>query len=388
MIRDAKASGAGTGRRLSSIFVGAALTIGLLQGRPAEARTFNVPCDDAALLAAIGAIESNGEEDVLWLAEGCTYALDFPWIVDADGGFPEGFPLTVHGRGATLSGSGQHPVLVVNPTAVLALERVTVTDGFTTGDGGAIQNIGSLTLTESSVTGSEAATGGGISNFENSRLALIRSTVSGNRAGSLGGGIRNRGGRVTLIGSTVSGNTATDSSANGGGLYSSGAARVMIANSTVTGNSSRFGAGVFSDGGATAIHNSTLAGNEIRGGGNGGALYVRNSAVKLAHSLLADSVFELDNGFECVLDLFATITATSANLIEDGSCQIEGALTGDPRLGPPAGSPAHLPLLPGSPAIDAGGNQACTGLDQRGEPRRDGDRDGLVACDLGSYEAP
>ena len=110
--------------------------------------------------------------------------------------------------------------------------------------------------------------------------------------------------------------------------------------------------------------------------------------MKLAHSIVADSDFEFDNGYECVLDLAGTIVPSGANLVEDGSCALAGALSGDPRLGAPAGSPAHYPLQPGSPAIDAGGNQYCTGLDQRGEQRRDGDGNGLVACDLGSYEAP
>jgi len=376
-------------RLFGPVLLGVALGLVLVRPPAAHARTFNVPCENLTLLSVIGTVETNGEEDVVWLAESCEYTLGAAWIVDHDGGSPEGFPVTVHGRGATISGGDQHPVFVVNPTAVVSMDGVTLTGGFSAGEGGAVQNLGSLTLTDSAVSDSQARSGGGIVNYENGRLALIRSTVSGNRAEDLGAGIRNQGGRVTLIASTVSGNTATRYGSNGGGLYSAGAgARVTLANSTLYGNSSRFGAGVFSDGGAMAIHNCTLAGNQIRDGGNGGGIYVRASSVKLAYSIVADSVFEQDNGYECVLDLGGTILPSGTNLIEDGSCALADALSGDPLLGPATGAPAYYPLLPGSPAIDAGGNQYCTGRDQRGEPHRDGDRNGLVACDLGSYEAP
>jgi hypothetical protein len=373
-------------RLLGSVLLGAALGIA---ASAAQARTFNVPCNDSALLAALITVNTNGEEDVVWLAESCRYALDVSVVIDPDGGFPEGHPVTIHGRGATLSGSGQRTVVSVDPTAVLSVEGLTVTSGFSTGDGGAIQNLGVLTLTDSVVSDSEALSGGGILNETNGRLTLIRSEVSGNRAESHGAGIRNRGGRVTLIASALTGNRTTGSNPNGGGLYSEGSgARVTLANSTVSGNSSRFGAGLFSDGGTMAVHNCTLSDNRVPDGGNGGALYVRGSSVKLAHSILANSVFELDGGSECVLDLGGAIVPSSPNLVEDGSCTLAGALSGDPLLGPPTGTPAYHPLLPESPAIDAGGNQSCTGTDQRGAPHRDGDGNGLIACDLGSYEAP
>lgn len=395
MNRDANASGVGTARSILStcashpVLVGLALTLSLVQTQAAHARTFNVPCEDVMLLGVIAAVETNGEEDVVWLAESCTYTLPSPWIVDHDGGSPEGFPVTVHGRGATISGSARHPVFVVNPTAVLDLNGVTVRDGLSTSEGGAIQNLGVLTLTDSVVSDSEASSGGGVVNYENGRLTLIRSSVSGNRAVDLGAGIRNRGGRVTLIDSTVSGNTATRYGSSGGGIHSAGAgARVTLANSTISGNASRFGAGVYSDGGTMAIHDCTLTDNHVLDGGNGGGIYVRSSSVKLAHSIVANSVFEVGHGYECVRDIGGAIVPSNTNLVEDGSCELDGALSGDPLLGPPAGAPAYYPLLPGSPAIDAGTNtQYCAATDQRGEPLQDGDRDGLVHGDLGSYEA-
>jgi hypothetical protein len=72
----------------------------------------------------------------------------------------------------------------------------------------------------------------------------------------------------------------------------------------------------------------------------------------------------------------------------------------DPALGPLLAhnnAPRTHALLPGSPAIDAGNFEACTGpapgpsilqFDQRGAPRHaDGNQDGFARCDIGAYEA-
>jgi hypothetical protein len=58
-------------------------------------------------------------------------------------------------------------------------------------------------------------------------------------------------------------------------------------------------------------------------------------------------------------------------------------LTGDPGLGPftDDGIPGHghFPLLPGSPAIDAGNDAACPATDQLGQSR-------VGRCDIGAIE--
>jgi hypothetical protein len=66
-------------------------------------------------------------------------------------------------------------------------------------------------------------------------------------------------------------------------------------------------------------------------------------------------------------------------------------LNHDPLLEPLAdygGLTETHALAPGSPAIDAGDNFACTDEDQRGLSRPfDGDGDGQRVCDIGSYES-
>jgi hypothetical protein len=329
---------------------------------------------------------ANDEEDVLWLAPSCEYPLTETLIAFDD----QGFPVTIQGRGATISGEDQRRGFIVLPGAALHLEDVTVRDGFAFFDaGGAIFNAGTLTLTRSTVSESEATVGGGIFNRENAELTLLESTVSGNTASLVGGGIGNENGRLTLIGSTVSANTAPRL---GGGIYnaiSASAARAMatLVNCTVSGNASQFGAGVFNDEGVLVVSHCTLSDNTIVGSGTGGGIYHRNltagAGLKLDDSIVANSIAESGSASDCLL---VANVPLGLNLIGDGSCG--ASISGDPRLGSPTGNPAHHPLLPGSPAIDAALNFNCPGVDQRGARRpEDGNEDTTELCDLGSYEA-
>ncbi len=149
-----------------------------------------------------------------------------------------------------------------------------------------IYNEGTLTLSNSTVSGNTALFngGGGIDNL--GTLTLTNSTVSGNRAdfagGSKGGGIDNLG-TLTLTNSTVSGNTVTHGV--GGGIYNGNA--LSLSNSTVSGNSaSSTGGGIFNRLGDTlTLTNSTVSGNSASGpngiGGidNEGTLTLTNSTV-------------------------------------------------------------------------------------------------------------
>src|SRR5690606_25934230 len=182
--------------------------------------------------------------------------------------------------------------------------------------------------------------GGGIYNATNASLMLLASTVSGNTAGNSGGGIHNDEGRLALIDSTVSGNTALGQSGMGAGIYNEDrgtAARAVatFANCTITNNASRFGAGIFNDEGRVTVDHCTISHNTNVDGGNGAGIYQRNYSgagfFRLGHSIVSDS---LGNPYDCVRDPASpgnAITPTGDNLVEDGSCQIPGAWSGDPK---------------------------------------------------------
>jgi hypothetical protein len=387
------------GRHPAALRALVALAIGVIGSAEAHARAFQVACDVSALYQAMNEASANGEEDVLWLARSCVYPLTGILIAYPDAGFP----LTIHGNGSTISGQNQRTAFLVNPGATLSLHDLTVTQGragpTASGDGGAIYNAGSLTLTRSTVSNSLARTGGGIFNAAGASSTLIQSTVAGNTAGENGGGIRNQDGRLTLIQSTVSGNAANGQNGMGGGVYNDdsstipGRATATFSNCTISGNASRFGAGLMNDEGRATVGNCTIADNTTVGGGNGGGIYHRNysgnARLRLGLSILANTQ---GGGYECVRDPSVpgnAITPTGDNLVEDASCQIANAWSGDPKLGDLTDSPAYRPLLAGSPVIDLGQNTNCAGVDQRGSARpKDGNADGSILCDLGAYEAP
>ena len=190
-----------------------------------------------------------------------------------------------------------------------------------------------------------------------SHLTLLRSTVTV-------GGVVNSG---TL---TVTSSSVTDN--EGAGITNSGG--LLLSNSTVAGNG---GAGIKSTG-TLAVNSSTVTKN----GGNGvdarGRATIQNSI--LAGNAAADCKGSLTSGGYNLVGNVAGCAFTAG----------PGDLIGpDPRLGPlmgPPGVPKYYPLLPGSPAIDAGNPAGCTdgagnllAVDQRGAARSG-------RCDIGAYE--
>jgi len=173
----------------------------------------------------------------------------------------------------------------------------------------------------------------------------------------------------------------------GGGIGNFGT--LTVTNSTFSGNSAVVGGGIGNFDTLT-VTNSTFSGNHASDSGGGignfGTLTLRNT-------IIANS----PSGGDCRGSLSA---GSIHNLIEDSAnaCGLAHGVGGniigrDPKLGALIGNPAYFPLLPGSPAIDAGHNLTCAAQpvnnqSQNGVPRpQDGNGDGVAACDIGSYEA-
>ncbi len=93
---------------------------------------------------------------------------------------------------------------------------------------GVTANLSNLTITN----GNSPTNGGGISNL--GTLTVTNSTVAGNAAATSGGGIVNFGGSLTVTSSTVSGNTTAT---NGGEISSVNQGPLVVTNSTISGNS-------------------------------------------------------------------------------------------------------------------------------------------------------
>jgi hypothetical protein len=194
--------------------------------------------------------------------------------------------LTIAGNGDTIErvGSKSFRLWDLAPAASLTLDHVTLRQGLASGSGGAIYNQGTLMVSDCTVS---RFSGGGISNAGGT-VTVSDSTLSGNAAG-YGGGISNAGGTVTVSDSTLSSNGAT----NGGGIYNGGGTVTLSNGSTLYGNyvtpDDSFrggnGGGIYNSGGTVTVSNSILLGNTTYGwfGGGiyddaGGTVTVENSS--------------------------------------------------------------------------------------------------------------
>ncbi len=254
---------------------------------------------------------------------------------------------TISGAGATtiLNGQGTTRILNIFFGATVAISAATITNGFAAFAGGGIVNNGTLTLTDSTLSGNHASALGG------------------------GGGIGN-GGTLTVTNSTLSGNTA----GHGGAIDNVPGGTVTVTNSTLSGNTATTGGGIANTGGTVTVTNSTLSGNTANVG-FGGGIVNSGGTVSLLATIVANSV-----GGNCS----GAIVDGGNNLSFPDACDVIVAGP-DPQLGPLAnnGGPTltHA-LLPMSPAIDAAAacNPPIT-TDQRGVARPQG-----PACDIGAYE--
>ena len=174
----------------------------------------------------------------------------------------------------------------------------------------------------------------------------------------LGGGVLCRGGsELTLTGCTLRDNEAMRSNIGGGGVFIN-ESTVTLTNCTLTRNRAYEGGGVKNYAGVLRVTNCTFAGNSAayRGAGiwSGG----RNGArTEVYNSVFADAA----GGalFQCDVP---KVTGDH-NLTPDGTAPGgHSLLKTNARLGPLGryGGPTEtLPLLTGSPALNAGDNGAC-----------------------------
>ena len=284
---------------------------------------------------------------------------------------------TVSGNTSQSSGGG-----IWNNSGTITLNNSTVSGNTSQNNaGGGIINLDTMTFNNSSVS-SNTSQGdiGGI--FNDGTLTLNNSTVSGNTSVAFGGGIWNTRGTVTLNNSTVSGNI---SESDVGGIFNIGI--LTLNNSTVSGNTSQTGnfGGIYNGSGTVTLHNSTVSSNTSQTG-NFGGIYNSEGTMTLKNSILAGNSAS-GSGPDCTGD----IVSSGYNLIGNTTGCTFTASTGDllninPMLFPLIVSLGVHPLLPWSPAINAGNPAGCT--DNLGNPLNT-DQRGVAhvgRCDIGAYE--
>jgi hypothetical protein len=273
--------------------------------------------------------------------------------------------------------------------------------------GGAVLANASMVMINSKLTDNEIysslgnAFGGGA--FVDGDMVLDHSTISGNSVSSASGGLSESGGldiggKLLMTYSTISDNLASGLPSSPGAV---GAASIdngaVISNSTISGNSADGGVGALeihaTDASPTFITNSTISGNTA---GAIGAVYARgpttirnstiafNTETAFAHGgglRLAYSIADIESSIIASNTSFGTtqnidfgisggVTGANDLIGPSGTATLPpGTIQSDPRLLPLAnnGGPTKThALMPGSPAIDAGNNDAGSPTDQRG----------------------
>ncbi|MFZ4789744.1 MAG: beta strand repeat-containing protein, partial [Candidatus Competibacteraceae bacterium] len=289
-------------------------------------------------------------------------------------------PLTITGPGATaltLSGNRTSRLVTVNPGVTATLAGLALKNGQADIWGGAIQNRGTLTVTDSVVSDNLSHEGGGgIVNW--GTLTVINTTLAGNAARVGGGGIYSVGTALGIQNSTFTANTAN----SGGAIDNRNPATIL--NSTMSGNTAYWGGGLMNFDNLTLIQ-TTVTGNSSSGSSGGGIyngifnLSESNNLI-VSNSLIAGNT-ATSGGKE--IDNSGNFTSQGHNLFgENGDSGLGGAtpaasdliLAGaiSTALAPLAdnGGPTltHL-LVAGSPASNAGDNALIpdgTDADQRG----------------------
>jgi hypothetical protein len=339
--------------------------------------------------------------------------------------------------GGSMSTPAVHDVAFYSQQSeMLGFSQLTITHASpntNTWKGGCVSSvIGSVGLNHAVVSGcnlspadaDEPSKGGGV--YAEGSVSLIDSTVSDNKAigapgqASLGGGIYARAG-VNALRSTITGNVAQStfatSGSRGGGAYSGGCGNSVITRSTISNNTANFNSALdvvacVSGQYTVAVNSSTISGNDAgeMTVGTEVTTTVTNSTIAFNRVNLTDTTVPagLFSTHQIVMynSIFANNTSTagmpndvystvfspfpfygSNNLITSSSATTlpSGTLTSCPKLGHLSsnGGPTQtIPLLTGSPALDAGMPNGQT-TDQRGAgfPRSVG-----AGADIGAYE--
>ncbi|WP_022975694.1 CSLREA domain-containing protein [Nevskia ramosa] len=358
--------------------------------------------------------------------------------------------LTIVGRGMDITmidAGGIDRIAEMLPGAAATFSKLTVRNGYQAlgGSGFDVNVGGTLGLQSCGVTGNVSfanisnATGGGIAN--RGTLSIDASRIDGNLAAAesrhgFGGGIYNLG-SLTVRDARFIRNRATDEgeTSEGGALYNEGTADIRratfennqvsgsgsgaailnvrtgtlrIENSTLSGNTNAFSdqqtAGAIENGrsleGATALArlvNVTIAGNPATGLINRGRISITNSIIagNGLRFMEPESNGDDQRDQNC-LNEGAGAQFSQAGLLrgtDTGNCATTLLVLNSDSfvtvLHPLALNNWQSPtfaLRKGSVAIDAAVG-ACPSSDQRRVIRpRDGNGDGIAACDLGSYE--
>ena len=252
--------------------------------------------------------------------------------------------------------TGSTPAITSKPSSV----QINILSG---SGGGAIFNLGALTILNSTFTGNYAGGGrGGAIDSEGGTLRVINSTISGNRADLDGGGVANGGDSTAKFTNVTITNNRADADNNavgsGGGLAHMSSNTLTLNNTIVAGN--------FRGGAAPGVADSASApGDNIVPSSTPDDIYVQpdNPSTSGTDPSPVDpnssnNLIGVDTGLNS-----AIINGVNGNQVGTSGAPIDPKLKALANYGGPTAT--HL-LLPNSPALNAGKSTAA--LDQDDNP--------------------
>ena len=301
-------------------------------------------------------------------------------------------PVVIQGPGAavlTITADGASRVFQVDAGVTASISGSNISDG-SADHGGGIISAGTLALDGCAIGLNSVATDGGAI-YNTGKLIIANSTFSSNSAGNAGGAIFNAAAATLTVSSSTfandtagGGSTALPVPLAGGAIGNAGV--LAVTDSTFSGNAAAgmSEGGAIGNAGSLTAANVSIVGNTAGGGiANTGSALVNNSLV--AANIGGDVLGNLSGSYDLIGDGSGGLSVSNHNLLGTPAVPL------DPKLGPLAdnGGPTRtMALLPGSAAIDAGGNNLAIDAngqalltDQRGQPRI---TNGTV--DIGAYE--
>ena len=196
--------------------------------------------------------------------------------------------------------NGNHSVQIFNVATnnTVVLNSLAITNGFVNGNGGGINNHGTLTVYQCTISGNSAGYGGGIWNV--GTLTVNQCTLSGNVTHLISGG-----------------------GDSGGGIHNSGSGTVNQC--TLSGNYTHYdGGGICNQAGTMTVNQCTLSGNSAYAGGgieNAGTLTVSQCTLSenVTHGAMGADSYGFGGG------IFNSVTLTVLNSIVAGNSSGHGA---------------------------------------------------------------
>jgi hypothetical protein len=252
--------------------------------------------------------------------------------------------MLMNGSSSSLGGA------ILCNSAELTLSNTVVTNSTASGatateGGGGIANLGgNITIIDSEISNNTASgmsgSGGGILNLSDGTLTVTNSTITGNTAMRAGGGIEDNSGEsttVTLVDVTLSDNTTGSAPGNGGGVHITGPGDMDISGGMVTGNTAAAeGGGLWNGAGLMTVTNVMIDGNTAMGNsgdqGGGGVFNVGGTIEVMTSTISNNMSTDMSNGGGLHNDASGMVSLTLSTISGNSTSNNGGGIANNGTL--------------------------------------------------------